>query len=129
MRGSCACGGIEYELDDTLEWANHCHCTTCRKVHGAAFGTFGHGRASNFRWLRGEELVERWQSSPGNTRNFYRICGSNVPTVSESEDAVRIPMGTLDDDPEFEPREHYFVSSRAAWFMITDELPQHEKLP
>lgn len=102
----------EYELDDVLEWANHCHCTTCGKVPGAAFGTFGHALA----------------------RNFCRICGSNMPTVSKAEDAgeedeVRIPLGTLDDDPHFEPKEHFFVSSRVAWLTITDKLPQFDTLP
>lgn len=128
MQGSCACGGILFELNGSLEWMNHCHCSTCRKVHGAAFGTFGHGRASDFRWVQGEELVERWQSSAGNTRNFCRICGSNVPTVAADENAVRIPMGAVDDDPQFLPQEHFFVASKAAWFDIGDDLPQHQQL-
>ena len=129
MCGSCACGAIQYEYDGDLRWMNHCHCSTCRKVHGAVFGTFGHGPASQFRWLQGEALVERWASSPTNTRNFCRICGSNVPTLSEAANHVRIPMGTVDDEPGFTPKAHYFVGSKAAWHEITDELPQYEGLP
>ncbi|GAP96936.1 hypothetical protein NIES2104_34830 [Leptolyngbya sp. NIES-2104] len=41
---------MTYELHDWLRQApkdrilvsNHCHCSICRKVRGAAFGTFGH---------------------------------------------------------------------------------------
>ena len=128
MRGSCACGGIRYELKGQLEWMNHCHCTTCRKVHGAAFGTFGHGKASEFCWIQGEDLIVYWQSSAENTRNFCRVCGSNVPTVATHSDDVRIPMGTVDDDAGLTPMEHYYTSSKAGWYEILDELPQHEQL-
>lgn len=129
MRGSCACGAIEYELNGSLEWMNHCHCTICRKTHGAAFGTFGHGKASEFRWISGEEKVRQWRSSPGNTRNFCEICGSNMPTVSGAEDHVRIPMGAIDDNPQYKPKEHYYLAFKASWYELTDELPRHERLP
>ena len=63
MKGSCACGGIEYELSDNLFAANHCHCSICRKIHGSAFATFSHAKAENFRWLRGEDLITSYKSS------------------------------------------------------------------
>jgi len=38
-------------------------------------------------------------------------------------------MGTLDDDPGIRPQMHIFVGSKAPWFDIADELPQHEEYP
>jgi hypothetical protein len=40
-----------------------------------------------------------------------------------------VPLGILDDDPDVRPAEHVFVSEKASWFAITDDLPQHQKVP
>ncbi|MBW4450008.1 MAG: GFA family protein [Spirirestis rafaelensis WJT71-NPBG6] len=129
MKGSCACGGIEYELSDNLFAANHCHCSICRKIHGAAFATFAHAKAENFRWLRGEDLITSYKSSEKNLRNFCRVCGSNVPSVFPKTNHVRIPMGTLDDDAGIKPSVHIFVADKAPWFEISDRLPQYTAMP
>ena len=127
IHGSCLCGQIKYELDGGVELINHCHCSMCRKAHGAAFGSFLHAAASGFRWVAGEDLLQRYQSSPGNVRAFCRVCGSRMPEVEASE--VNIPAGTLDDDPGVRPMVHIFVGSKAPWFEIADALPQFAKFP
>lgn len=33
-------------------------------------------------------------------------------------------MGTIDGDPGIAPHAHIFVESKAAWFEISDSLPQ-----
>jgi hypothetical protein len=35
-----------------------------------------------------------------------------------------VALGTLDDDPSVRPELHVHVESKAAWFTITDDLPQ-----
>jgi hypothetical protein len=40
-----------------------------------------------------------------------------------------VPLGILDDDPGIRPERHIFVGSKALWFEITDDLPQHDELP
>ena len=37
--GGCLCGSIRYEIMAALKDAEHCHCSMCRKAHGAAFST------------------------------------------------------------------------------------------
>ena len=128
MKGSCACGGIQYELSDHLFAVNHCHCSICRKVHGAAFATCGHAKAENFRWLRGEDLIASYKSSENNSRNFCKVCGSNVPSLFQEMNYVRIPLGTLDDAPNINPSVHIFVASKAPWFEITDSLTQYAEM-
>jgi len=39
LRGSCLCGGVRYEIAGPLSGALNCHCSMCRKAHGAAFRT------------------------------------------------------------------------------------------
>ena len=129
IRGSCLCGGVRYELAGGVELINHCHCSMCRKVNGSAFGTFLHAGSKHFRWTAGADLVASYNSSPGNARSFCRICGASMPVVEAADEHVIIPAGSLDDDPGVRPIVHIFTGSKAAWFEITDGLPQFEKFP
>ena len=93
LHGSCLCGAIRYEIDGPLGAAGHCHCTMCRKAHGAAFGTYSRVKRDAFS-----------ASKPG---------------------SFALALGTLDDDPGVRPVDHIFVGSKAPWYEITDDLPQH----
>jgi hypothetical protein len=101
----------------------------CRKYHGAAFGTYVGVKAADFRWLKGEELVTSYESSPGGQRGFCRTCGSNLPVLEPGAKEFFIPAGTLDDDPGVRPAVHIFVASKAPWVEIDDELPQFDEYP
>ena len=81
-----------------------------------------------------------YESSPGYHRGFCRRCGS--PILNKADANFRlvaanpgflgeygIALGILDDDPVARPERHIFVSSKAPWFEITDNLPQHAELP
>ena len=129
LQGHCECDRVRIEVDGPIRDFSHCHCSQCRRLHGGPFATFGGVRRDELRYTSGEDVLRTYTSSPKGERVFCSICGSNVPTVSRDEDHVRIPMGTVDDDPDFRPKEHYFTASKAPWFEITDELPQHKQLP
>ena len=128
IRGSCLCGQIKFQLDGGVELINNCHCSMCRKAHGAAFGSFLHANSAGFRWNSGETLIERYQSSVGNVRAFCRVCGSNMPVLEEGNHVI-IPAGTLDDDPGMRPIVNIFAGSKAPWFDIEDSLPQFKEFP
>jgi hypothetical protein len=34
LRGSCQCGGVQFEVPETFEARTFCHCTTCKKLSG-----------------------------------------------------------------------------------------------
>src|SRR5205814_10109264 len=78
LYGSCLCGGVKFEIHGPLHGASNCHCSMCRKQHGAAFRSRARVNASDFHWLRGEELVTFYESSPGTYRGFCRVCGSPI---------------------------------------------------
>lgn len=123
----CLCGNVSWELDPPFEWMSHCHCTRCRKAHGAPFATYVAGSASGFR-LRGDEHVRRWESSPGFFRCFCGTCGSVVPGDA-TEGRIFVPAGNFEDDPGVRPMVHIFVGSKAPWYEIHDGLPQFETYP
>jgi len=130
LRGSCLCGGVRYEISGPLSYPLNCHCSMCRKAHGAAFRSRARVKADDFRWTQGAELVTYYESSPGNHRGFCRVCGS--PLLSRFDHDPKfygLPLGALDDDPGIKPGFHVFVAYKAPWYDITDELPQFAELP
>ncbi len=129
VKGSCLCGGVQYEIDGEISLMANCHCSMCRKHHGAPFVTFVGVNTADFRWAKGEDLLVRYQSSPGHTRAFCRVCGSSLPDLDPGAASFFLPAGTLDDDPGPRPAAHIFVASKAPWVEISDELPQFDEYP
>ena len=130
IAGSCLCGGIRYEIDGKIGPALNCHCSMCRKVTGAAFRSRVAVPTKHFRWIAGEDLLTRYESSPGTIRSFCRVCGSTlVSFFDDNPNTLGLAMGTLDEDPGLRPAFHVFVGSKAHWFEITDDLPQYDALP
>ena len=126
-RASCLCSEVAWEIDGPIELMSHCHCSRCRKTHGAAFATYVAGPAAAFR-LRGGERVARWESSPGFYRCFCERCGSVVPG-DPFDDRIFLPAGNFDDDPAVRPLAHIFVGSQAPWYEIRDSVPRFEAYP
>ena len=130
LRGSCLCQGVAFEIDGAVIDLLYCHCSMCRKAHGSAFRARGKVKASEFRWVRGEEMIRYYESSPGEHRGFCSVCGSNLVTKFDAKPRVLgLALGALDDDPVNRPLCHVFVGSKAPWHEITDSLPQFERLP
>lgn len=128
VRGSCLCGEVAWEAAPPFELMTHCHCSLCRKAHGAAFATFVAAPVAGFRFVRGEAGISRYESSPGFLRSFCGRCGSAVPSVEEGE-RIFLPAGCLDDDPGVRPLAHIFVGSMAPWHALSDALPRFETMP
>jgi hypothetical protein len=136
VHGSCLCGGVRYEINGRLTPLQLCHCSLCRKASGSAFNAGLAAKRTAFRWVSGEDLIQRFATPSGYERTFCRVCGSPVPRDDEEEVYTSLPAGTLDDDPGSRPLRHIFVGSKAPWFQITDDLPrfaahapQKEQLP
>ena len=130
IRGSCLCGGVRYEISGALEEMHHCHCSRCRKAHGAAFSTFARANRSSVRFVSGESKLRHFRSSEHVRRSFCGECGSNLLFSFDSlPDAIWVSVGTLDDDPGMRPEAHIFVASGATWHAITDALPQFDGYP
>lgn len=40
VTGACLCGAVRFKLEGPFGHMTHCHCSVCRKHHGAPFATF-----------------------------------------------------------------------------------------
>ena len=130
IRGSCLCGSVRFEVRGALGRAGHCHCSMCRKAHGAAFGTYARVKRDEFVLLSGAGDIAAYASSPGVARTFCKVCGSTLQWMTDKRpDSLDISLGTLDDDSGVRPAMHIFTASKAPWFEITDDLPQHPASP
>ncbi len=134
VRGSCLCGGVEFEIDGRLTPTQCCHATRCRKSTGAAFAPEIAARTSNFRWVRGEELITRYEAPllrepPPFRKAFCSVCGSPVPLVEQDSDFVAFLAGVLDGEPETTPFRHVFLSQKAPWYSVSDELTKFDERP
>src|SRR5579863_5611319 len=128
ITGSCLCGAVRYEASET-GMAVHCHCSRCRKWHGAAFASIVRVPLDTLRITSGEESISRYPSSPGIDRCFCKVCGSSLFTLRHDLGRAHVRLGTVDGDPGVRPSLHAFVGSKASWFEITDSLPQYDELP
>lgn len=128
IRGSCLCGDVGWESDGPMELASHCHCSRCRKTHGAAFASHGGVPEDGFRWLRGRERVRRYESSPGVFRPFCSRCGSPLPG-DPADGRIFVPLGGVEGDPGARPLAHIFAASKAPWHEIADDLPRFDAWP
>ena len=120
--GSCLCGTVRWTVTPPYSGMSHCHCSMCRKAHGAPFATYMGAKPENLTFESGEEAIVSYESSPGFTRTFCGSCGSAVPGVIEG--VMDIPAGCLDDDPGVRPDRHIFATHKAPWHVIADDLPQ-----
>jgi hypothetical protein len=129
IKGSCFCGTIRYEVGGPFNSMISCHCSMCRKHHGAAFATYVSAPMDHFHWVTGEEALLQYRSSPQSTRNSCRVCGSTVPMMVPAHSLALLPAGPLEGNLGIAPQAHFFTGSKAPWYTIADDLPQHEEYP
>ena len=108
LTGACLCRAVAYEVTDTFEYAMNCHCADCRRATGAAFKSFAGIARDRLVIVKG---------------------GSLLYSAVRNGAFAHVTMGTLVDAPAIRPQRHIFVGSKAPWFTITDDLPQHDRFP
>ena len=126
IKGACLCGKVRYEISGNLFDVSHCHCSMCRRQHGAAFATYADIDPDDFRWTSGEDLVKIYEPPPGGGWCFCRECGSSLAGTDQGK-ITSITLATVAGDPGIKPESHIFVGSKASWHEITDDLPQFDK--
>ena len=57
--GACLCGQVRFAIVPPTKWCAHCHCTMCRRAHGAAFVTWIGVPEAQFDFLHGRDADDR----------------------------------------------------------------------
>lgn len=127
LNGHCECQAVKIEVNGEIEDFSHCHCSQCRRLHGAAYATFAGVRKSGFAYLSGSDQIGVYASSAKNDRVFCSVCGSTILVESSEEpDMVYLSMSILDGDPPRPTAYHAFVGSKAPWHEINDDLEKFD---
>jgi hypothetical protein len=125
LRGSCLCGKVEYQVEDSFHYSQNCHCSDCRRATGSAFKPFAGIERAKLRITADEASVLQYGNGPAFDVRC-RACGSLLFSVVRNAEWVHVAMGTLVDAPSIKPSGHLFVGDKAPWFQITDNLPQYQ---
>jgi len=125
LKGSCLCGAVRYEVDQLDMSIGHCHCTTCRKAHAAAYASTAGVMREHFRWVAGEEKLSAFESSPGKLRRFCSVCGTHLLAERPAQPHVILRVPTLDDDPGIGPTMHIWTSHDVPWLRDGDGVPRY----
>lgn len=126
LTGRCLCSRVEYLVKDEFSYALNCHCSNCRRATGAAFKPFAGIERHKLRITQGSDSLLIFGDELAHDARC-RKCGSFLYSVVRDGAFVHVTLGTLVDCPSIRPSAHIFVGSKAPWFTITDNLPQHEE--
>ncbi len=125
VAGSCFCGAVRFQLLLPTLFCLHCHCTMCRRSHGAGFVTWVGVSRGGFELTRGHDQLARHESSDHGSRSFCRVCGSSLFCEStQHPDQVDIVLANLAGRIDREPEMHIHYSDRADWVSTGDALPR-----
>ena len=129
-KGSCLCGAIEYEVDEIAGKVGNCHCSICRKSHGAAFATQQLVKGETFILLKGSSQLKEYESSSGVLRAFCSNCGSRLMNYTTDKTIyMSVALSSIDSEFKGKPSINLCVASKAEWFEIKDGLPCFDDFP
>ena len=127
INGRCECGEVRFEVRGEILDFSHCHCSICRRLHGAAFASFAGVERSAFRFIAGETSITTYPSSARNDRVFCSKCGSAVLCDPKTEPGrLYLSMSAIEGNPPLPEAYHQYAASRAPWHDIDDELKRYD---
>jgi len=125
VNGSCLCGAIGFTATLPSKWCAHCHCSMCRKNHGAGYVTWAGFETGQVEITRGEDQLHWFDSSKGAQRGFCKTCGSSLFFRSERwAGELHIALGCMDDDIDRQPQANVFFDTHVDWMPIDASLKQ-----
>ncbi|AOT08725.1 GFA family protein [Pseudoalteromonas luteoviolacea] len=120
--GSCLCGKVTFLVSGFSTQVANCHCTMCRKFHGAAFGTLV--SVKDLKWLSGKEVLKEFLAPNGTIRTFCNVCGSSLGFLSKGAlpEDIEIAISTFDTDIPVKVDAQIFTKDKANWCSLQDDV-------
>ncbi|MAF83694.1 MAG: GFA family protein [Gammaproteobacteria bacterium] len=118
--GSCLCKQIKFRCETPSLWCAHCHCSLCRRAHGAAFVTWVGVDEGNFTLLS-EDTLRWYKSSPDSERGFCATCGSTLFFRSARwPEQMHIVRANINTEIDLEPSAHVYWDTHVDWVDFVD---------
>jgi hypothetical protein len=114
---------VKFTLTLPSKWCAHCHCSMCRRVHGAGYVTWVGFDRDNFDLEDSENQLRWFESSAGARRGFCKTCGSSMLFESERwADETHVALACIDDPIDREPQANVFYDAHVKWMPIDEAL-------
>ena len=118
--GGCFCGAVKVSVTLPVATVFHCHCTICRRMHGAPFATWVVVPEAGLT-VSGARLT--FASSDQATRERCASCGAPVLLRTQrAPGRAFVSRGLFADDAPLEAKWHGFWGDRAKWVDVQDGL-------
>jgi len=134
LTGSCQCGAVTYTSTHLPTHFTSCHCSTCRKLSGAPFLTFGDFPIESISFTG--TLPKRKTYSDVAVRSHCPECGSPIGMQYNCEpEWMSITAGTIDEKsvsgglPGIQ--QNIFLEEGAGWYKLPEDnkVGKHETFP
>lgn len=126
LSGRCLCGAVRFTVRGPFGPLRYCHCVQCRQLSGSAFSANVRARRDAFAVTQGQEAIAE-RETPRGHQGFCSRCGSPLYGRSPAwPDEINLRLGTFEGDPGVRPVAHVWVSEKAPWLEIDDDLPRFE---
>lgn len=123
--GKCLCGAVSFEAKLPSKWVAHCHCTMCRRAHGAAFVTWVGVEETGCSLNDPKGVFARYRSSAEGERGFCSRCGSSFWFRSSRwPGEVHLTLANFDTPLDRAPQAHSFYDTHVDWYAVNDSLPR-----
>ena len=121
-QGSCLCQQVCFSIEGFRGTVGNCHCTMCRKFHGAAFATLVN--VEGLTWLSGLEQLKDFVAPNGTIRTFCSHCGSSLGFRSKDAplDEIEIAIATFDEDLPISVEVQIYCAYKANWSELSPTI-------
>lgn len=126
LKGSCACGDIEYEIQGEPEFSFHCQCRQCQRITGSGHASQLMVKVDNTT-ISGKLTFYTQLADGENTKSsgFCATCGSPILTkVREYPDMLYFHAASLNDPSQFHPQKILYDSSKQPWDYTDPKLSE-----
>ena len=130
IKGSCACGRVQYQVEAQPLAVNACHCITCQRASGGPFLAFVDFQTTDVKWTQQPDI---WQASDVAERGYCKACGSAISMRYFLEgDRIAVTMGTITEaEPTLPPLgAHIFLKNKASYLVLAEDgVDRYEEFP
>ncbi len=123
VHGSCLCQIVRFHFTLPTLWCGHCHCSMCRKAHGAGYVTWTGVAADKFVIDQGRQQLKWYATSAKGQRGGCSSCGSIMLFQSEQwPGEMHVALGALDDEIDRKPQINSFFDTHVDWMPIDNSI-------
>jgi hypothetical protein len=118
--GRCLCSAVTFIAEGMAAELHVCHCSMCRRWTGGP--TFSAEARSVV--FRGEENIQRYDSSAWAERGFCKRCGSSLFYRLKETNSYILNMGSFDDQQVFKIASEIYVDDKPAGYDFAGDHPR-----